>query len=186
MTEVLPTCYVLFAGTDPRRTDLSHQVLGRFATEEDARQAFLAVRLSPTYQDGWAELVGVDSHGRRAPLCWFGHRSPPARARWTHREAPRTSPTRDVHVAPKGGAMKTQERPGTTVPAPQLERPRPRWRARTVAAVVTAVAAATLAIAAITNDGPADAPSEPPVAPVGQVVPGPRSGGSEGIHSVDG
>jgi hypothetical protein len=47
-----------------------------FDSEDEARQAFLAIRLSPGYQHGWAELVdaGATRGGRPAQLCWFAPR----------------------------------------------------------------------------------------------------------------
>lgn len=187
MTDFPRVGYVLLAGTDPRRADLSEEVLGRFPTEEEARQAFLAVRLSPDYVDGWAELVGVDGCGAPAPLCWFGHRPPRVAARPIAHEVQSTRQSHDVHVTPHGGAMKTQEKPRPTGPVPELERPLRSRRSRAVATVVTALAAATLAIAAVVSDAGDDTPSEPPVAPAGHVVPfDPPAAVSEGVHSLDG
>jgi len=81
MTDVLhrsaqagETGYLLRAGTDVR-FGVCEEILGRFVEEEDARQAFLAVRLSPAYRDGWAELLGVSDGRTPRPLCWFGARS---------------------------------------------------------------------------------------------------------------
>ncbi len=82
--------------------------------------------------------------------------------------------------------MHTQDKPRNADPGPQLDRPRRSRRSRTVAAVVTALAAATLTIAAVVSDGREGTPSEPPVAPAGQVAPDTLPGVSEGIHSVDG
>lgn len=48
-----------------------HQIKS-FATEAEARAAFIAARLRTSPRTEWAELVTIDSRARPVRLCWFG------------------------------------------------------------------------------------------------------------------
>lgn len=48
-----------------------HQ-LKSFATEAEARAAFVAARLRSTPKAEWGELVSMDTGGHLSRLCWFG------------------------------------------------------------------------------------------------------------------
>ena len=177
MTQVLSrspqadvTTYIVRAGT-LSRPGLSAEVLGPFATEGEARQAFLALRLSPAYRRGWAELVAVGDGRTPRPLCWFDDRSPSGTsASPFHRKSPVTTQTRPVRVDNQGGVMQTKEDERIANPAPDFDRPRRGRRAQAVAALVAVLAAATLAIGAATGNRSEDAPSDRPVS-TWQVVP---------------
>ena len=164
------TGYIVRASTDPR-LGLSEEVMGRFASEGEARKAFLALRLSPAYRDGWAELVAVGDGRTPMPLCWFGDRSPSGTpARPFHRKSPHTTQSRAVQVDNQGGTMPTKERERTAVPNTHLDRPRRGRRSRAVAALVAALAAASVAIVAAATNGGDDTPKDRPV-PTWQVPP---------------
>ena len=63
--------YLLFAGIEhPPRGGL-HDLVGTFASEPEAREAFRAIRLQPPSPAAWAQLAVVDGAAMR-PLCWFG------------------------------------------------------------------------------------------------------------------
>ena len=164
------TVYIVRAATDPR-VGLSEEVLGRFASESEARRAFLALRLSPAYRQGWAELVAVGGGRTPMPLCWFDDRSPSGTAaRPCHRKVPLTTRSRVAQVDNQGGAMPTKERERNAVPNTDLDGPRRGRRSRAVAALAAALAAATLAIGAAASNGGGDTPNDRPV-PTWQVVP---------------
>ena len=48
-----------------------HQIKG-FASEEEARAAFVAARLRTVPKAEWGELVAIDGRAHLARLCWFG------------------------------------------------------------------------------------------------------------------
>jgi hypothetical protein len=64
--------FLLFAGPHHRPAGGLGDLVGTFADEHEARQAFQRLRLSTDYRNGWAEVVEVDSAGRTRALCWFG------------------------------------------------------------------------------------------------------------------
>jgi hypothetical protein len=68
-----PTTYLLFASSDPQPQGGMADVAGVFGVDAEAREAFRAIRLSPSYRHGWAELVAVGPGPRAHRLCWFGH-----------------------------------------------------------------------------------------------------------------
>lgn len=67
--------YLLLAATRPEHEPGRHGVRAAFAKEAEAREAFVALRLSPAYRHGWAEVLGVGDSGQAKRLCWFGDRS---------------------------------------------------------------------------------------------------------------
>ena len=169
-TQAEMTGYIIRAGTDPR-LGLSEEVLGRFATEGEARQAFVALRLLPAYRHGWAELVAVGDGRTPVPLCWFGDRSPSAPpASPLQRKSTLTTPSRAAQVHNQGGTMQTKEQERIAAPAADPDRRRRSRRSRAVAALVAVLAAATLGAVAAAGSRSDDAPSERPV-PTWQVVP---------------
>lgn len=113
------TGYIVRAGTDPRM-GMSEEVRRRFRTERAARKAFLALRLSPAYRHGWAELVAVGDGRTPMPLCWFGDRSPSTRA---------------VQVEHQRGTLLTKGRERIAASPTDLDRRRIR-RSRLVAALM--------------------------------------------------
>ena len=71
--EQLPTTiYLVFAGLhgDTRRG--TGDLVAVSASQEEARQAFRAVRLHVGDRDGWAELTAVTDDGKARRLSWFG------------------------------------------------------------------------------------------------------------------
>jgi hypothetical protein len=76
--------YLLFAGQGDTAGGLS-DLAGVFDDEAKARTAFAAMRLQSA---AWAELGAIESDGRCAVLCWFGHQRPvPCPGRSRHEEA---------------------------------------------------------------------------------------------------
>ena len=164
--------YIVRAGTDPR-LGLSEEVQGRFASEGEARQAFLALRLAPAYRHGWAELVAVGDDKEPMPLCWFGDHAPSGTpASPLYRRRPLTTQSRAVHVDHQGATMQTKEQEPIAAPAADLDRPLRGRRSRVVAALVAVLTAATLAIAAASGNGSDESPTDRPV-PTWEVVPAP-------------
>ena len=143
--------YLLLGGTDPHSQDRGDAVRGRFAGEEEARQAFVALRLSTDYRDGWGELVGFDHGGQPTAMCWFGPL--PARLRAMRDRHPSTASHQGDH--------------GTGLEAdPGGARPRRRL---TMAGVLAGLAALAVAAGGAIGDGAT--PGAPPTAPAPQVVP---------------
>lgn len=163
--------YIVRAGAD-HRLGSSDEVLGRFATEGEARQAFLALRLSPAYRHGWAEVVAVGGGQPPMPLCWFGDHAPSGTpASPLYRGRPLTTQSRAVQIDHQGATMQTKEQVPVAAPAADLDRPL-RGRRSLVAALVAVLAAATLAIAAASGNGSDESPTDRPV-PTWEVVPAP-------------
>lgn len=181
MTEVLNRSpqaevsgYIVRAGTVPP-LGLSEEVHGRFASEGEARRAFLALRLSRTYRHGWAELVAVGDGRAQVPLCWFGDRPPSGTsARPLHRKSALKTRNRTVQVHNQGGTMPTKEQDRIAAPAIDLGHPRRVRRSQVVAALAAVLAAAALAIGAAAGNSGEDTPSDRPVS-TWQVVPAPPS-----------
>src|SRR5687768_11691700 len=72
-------CYILFAGSHQTPQGGLGDLVGAFASEAAAREAFRHLRLSETSARTWAQLAVVDGdHGIRA-LSWFGIGATPAR-----------------------------------------------------------------------------------------------------------
>ena len=164
------TGYIVRAGTDSR-IGLPEEVLGQFATERDARQAFVLLRLSPAYRHGWAELVAVGDGRTPVPLCWFGDRSPSGiPPRPVHHKTPLTTQKRAAQVDNQRGTVQTKEQERIAAPATDLDRPLRGRRSRAVAALVAVLASATLAIGAAVGTRGDDTRSDRPV-PTWQVVP---------------
>ena len=67
--------YLLFSGRHPAAGGLG-ELVGVFDDEDAARAAFTALRLRPEPVAAWGELGAIDSPGRCAVLCWFGHERP--------------------------------------------------------------------------------------------------------------
>lgn len=67
-----PSLYVVFAGwhTDSRRG--TGDIVAVSASQEEARQAFRAVRMRVADRDGWGELTEVGGGGKVRRLGWFG------------------------------------------------------------------------------------------------------------------
>lgn len=72
-----PCRFLLFAGGGIGGGGL-RDLVGVFSNQDEARAAFVQVRLEHDGPGAWAELVSVDGRGKVAPLCWFGR--PPPRA----------------------------------------------------------------------------------------------------------
>jgi hypothetical protein len=156
------TGYVVRAGTIPRVG--AEEVLGPFATEGEAREAFLALRLSPAYRQGWAELVAVGEGRAPMPLCWFDDRSPSGTpANPFHPKRPLKTQSRAVLVDNPGGTMQTKELERSAAVAPDPDRQRRIRRTRAVAALVAVLAATGLAIGAAAGNNGESAPSDRPV-----------------------
>ncbi len=70
--EGMSTLYLVFAGlhSEPRRG--TGDLLAVSASQEEAMQAFRAVRLRVADRDGWAELTEVTDGGTARRLSWFG------------------------------------------------------------------------------------------------------------------
>lgn len=70
--EETPTLYVVFAGwhTDSRRG--TGDIVAVSASQDEARQAFRAVRMRVADRDGWGELTEVTDGGKARRLSWFG------------------------------------------------------------------------------------------------------------------
>ncbi len=71
--------YLLFAGVAGAAAGGLRDLLGLYDEEDVARDAFRAVRLSPAYRRGWAELVALRPGRGTEAVCWFG-RAPSAPA----------------------------------------------------------------------------------------------------------
>ena len=67
--------YLLFSGRHPATGGLG-DLVGVFDDEDAARAAFTALRLRRESVASWGELGAIDSPGRCAVLCWFGHERP--------------------------------------------------------------------------------------------------------------
>jgi hypothetical protein len=65
------TTYLLFSGPLDR-LDVPHGRPIGFACEESARLAFVQIRLRPSSQAQWAELLAVHADEKPKTLCWFG------------------------------------------------------------------------------------------------------------------
>ena len=61
--------YLLVAGAD--RPGAGH-VVSLFAGEQDARNAFVAIRRSNPGAEAWAEVTQLSAGGETRRLCWFG------------------------------------------------------------------------------------------------------------------
>lgn len=70
--EETPTLYLVFAGlhSEPRRG--TGDLLAVSSSQEEAMEAFRAVRLRVADRDGWAELTEVTDGGKARRLSWFG------------------------------------------------------------------------------------------------------------------
>ena len=103
-------CYLLFAGSQQTPQGGLGDLVGAFASEVAAREAFQHLRLSRTSASSWAQLAVVDaSHGLR-PLSWFGIGATPARTPVT---SPR--PEKSIYTQTRGGVMKIATRESPSV-----------------------------------------------------------------------
>ena len=67
---------LLFAGLHDHARGRAGDLMGWYASEDDARAAFRELRLARSDDEGWAELVALEAGGGRRLLAWFGR--PPA------------------------------------------------------------------------------------------------------------
>lgn len=75
LADILPTRqYLLFGGAGERPAGGARDIVQTFTREDEARAAFLELRLTVRDRDGWGELVSLDVRGRVKRLCWFEHR----------------------------------------------------------------------------------------------------------------
>lgn len=70
--EETPTLYLVFAGLHRDVRQGTGDLVAVSASQEEARQAFRAVRLRVADGDGWAELTAVTDGGNARRLGWFG------------------------------------------------------------------------------------------------------------------
>ena len=70
--EETPTLYLVFAGFHSDARQGTGDLVAVSASQEEARQAFRAVRLRLPDRDGWAELTAVTDGGNARRLSWFG------------------------------------------------------------------------------------------------------------------
>ena len=70
--EETPTLYLVFAGFHSDARQGTGDLLAISASQEEARQAFRALRLRLADRDGWAELTAVTDGGNARRLSWFG------------------------------------------------------------------------------------------------------------------
>lgn len=61
--------YLLVAGAERRGAG---HLVSLFASEKDARAAFVTVRRSDPGAEAWAELIELTAGGDLRRLCWFG------------------------------------------------------------------------------------------------------------------
>ncbi len=97
-----PNRYLLFAGRRGEAKGGASDLVGSFASEPHARQAFHQLQERRSDLDSWAELTALDHAGRLAAIGWFGTES---------QRSPRARRASDT-------ARRT-ERPGTTIRRPR-------------------------------------------------------------------
>lgn len=61
--------HLVVAGYVDARTGRRRHTVALFATADEAREAFVRLRQTPTTV--WAEASRVDANGRLSVLCWF-------------------------------------------------------------------------------------------------------------------
>lgn len=69
-----PTRYLLFAGSGPTPGGGLRDLVGTFASELEARDAFRRLRQQHPATSAWAELAAMDTTGQITQLAWFGPR----------------------------------------------------------------------------------------------------------------
>ena len=67
-----PRRYLVFAGSHRAPVGGAGDLVAAFDSEQEARKAFSALRLSRPGHDEWAEMVALDGRGQVHQLLWFG------------------------------------------------------------------------------------------------------------------
>ena len=67
-----PSTYLLFAGSHRRPAGGLRDLVGTFASEAKAWEAFRTLRQDHPSVQGWAELAAIDGLGQVTQLAWFG------------------------------------------------------------------------------------------------------------------
>jgi hypothetical protein len=140
-------CYLLFAGSQQTPQGGLGDLVGAFASEVAAREAFRHLRLSQTSASSWAQLAVVDGdHGIRA-LSWFGIGATPARASVTS-----AHPQKSIYTQTEGGVMQIATAPSPAGREEELTAGRHLAR-RVVVCLVSLVALAAITIGVVADDG---------------------------------
>lgn len=74
--------YLLFGGSGERPAGGVRDIVQTFTSEDEARAAFLDLRLTVRDRQGWGELISLDVRGRVRRLCWFEHRATLSGVHW--------------------------------------------------------------------------------------------------------
>ena len=142
-------CYLLFAGSQQTPQGGLGDLVGAFASEAAAREAFRQFRLSRTSASSWGQLAVVNGdHGIRA-LSWFGIGATPAR---TPVAFPR--PEKSIYTQTEGGVMQIATRETSSPSGPEVKPPAPRHPLkRIVVCLASLVALAAITIGVVSDDG---------------------------------
>jgi hypothetical protein len=146
----------------------TEDLLEVFASEAEARQAFLRLRQAALLHDGWAELAAIDRAGQVSVLCSFGRGRP---VPWRPRKFAGRAVAEVTHPLQreKGTAMSTdtitQAEVGTG--APELQARRRKYKLAT--AVLGLAAFGALVLSSVgggsTSPSPSPAPASSQLAP---------------------
>jgi hypothetical protein len=152
-----PAAFRLYASPESRGAGGRDALVATFASEQEARDVFRAVRLSSHYRDGWAELIALNGSKEPRRICWFGDDPSPSK-----------SPVPTAGRSYKGASMQTKEKQAALVAKDKRAAGTGRRRSgQAVALVVGFVAVLAFALAALAiavfggDDGGASEPNEP-------------------------